>query len=75
MMTFKRGLTPFLIALSLGAAHAASNDEKAVTPKAEEAQPKAEKKTMDTDTCRRDAKGMHGPDRARFMTDCIRKRD
>jgi hypothetical protein len=25
-------------------------------------------------SCKRDAGGMHGPERARFMTECIRKR-
>ena len=33
----------------------------------------ARKPTSDTDACRRDAQGMHGPERARFMTDCLKR--
>ena len=65
-------------ALAFGPAHASTEDEKPSSPqseKSEQTQPKGEKKVMDTDSCRRDAKGLHGPERARFMTECLKKRD
>ena len=43
--------------------------------KPEESQTKREVKTSDTSSCRRDARGLTGPERARFMTECIKKRD
>ena len=46
-------------------------EEKAVQ---EDAQKKRDAPTCDTDSCRRDAQGMHGPERAKFMTECLRKR-
>ena len=32
-------------------------------------------KGRDLTSCRRDAKGLHGPERARFMTECLRERE
>jgi hypothetical protein len=32
-------------------------------------------KGRDLSSCRRDAKGLHGPERARFMTECLRNRE
>ena len=36
---------------------------------------KANPKTRDLDSCRRDARGLEGPERSRFMTECLRTRE
>jgi hypothetical protein len=70
------------IAVCAGAAHAASAQDAAksdhAAPTVERDKPagkKAEKPWSDVTSCRRDAVKLHGPERARFMTQCIRKRD
>jgi hypothetical protein len=35
---------------------------------------KGDRKGRDLDSCRRDARGLEGPERARFMTECLRSR-
>ena len=55
-----------------------SRAERGETSAAEKDTPKkraAQNPTSDTDACRREAQGMHGPERGRFMTDCLKKRD
>lgn len=74
--------------LSLPAASGAADREESQTEQAEEragekaapagekAAPKERRKPAETDTvsCRRDAHGLHGPERATFMTECLRTR-
>jgi hypothetical protein len=36
---------------------------------------KGDGKARDLDSCRRDARGLEGPERARFMTECLRTRE
>ncbi len=83
METLMRAIT-IAFTLALLPAHASSEEKSQATQstetreKREEAQPKRESegdsKIADTDSCRRDARGLQGPERARFMTDCIKKR-
>lgn len=70
------------VSLALAPAHAASDRDASKSNRAEkravekEAPKKADERnpTSDTESCRRDAQGMHGPARANFMTECLRKR-
>jgi hypothetical protein len=39
------------------------------------AKKKSEDKGRDLDSCRRDARGLDGPERARFMTECLKTRE
>jgi hypothetical protein len=39
------------------------------------AKKKSDNKGRDLDSCRRDARGLDGPERARFMTECLRTRE
>ena len=41
---------------------------------ADHAQPKEPKREDNLDTCKRDADGMKGPERSRFMTQCLKER-
>ena len=68
-------------AVCAGAAHAASGHDPPRPDKADKpivrdkpAEKKADRPASDLVTCRRDATNLHGPERARFMTQCIRKR-
>src|SRR5688572_11208380 len=68
--------------LSLPSAYGAddregSKPEQAEERTAEKAAPKERRKPQaatDTVSCRRDAQGLHGPERATFMTECLRTR-
>lgn len=72
-----------LAALALPPAHAAESDrrEKAadapaagrIEQDAKKARP-AERLGDDLGSCKRDADGMRGPERSRFMTQCLRER-
>lgn len=39
------------------------------------AKKKSADKGRDLDSCRRDARGLDGPERARFMTECLKTRE
>lgn len=68
-----------VLALMLGPAHGASDDDaKAQRPreKAEERSDAPKKKTVgrEFESCRRDARDLEGPERASFMTRCLHER-
>ena len=73
-----------LLAVSCGSGSAyavESEDTKAERTEAQDQSRKdtAEKKRPirtrdDLDSCKRDAEGMKGPERARFLTECLRER-
>ena len=68
------------IALCVGSAHAVeAEDTKSERadeqPRKNGAAKKRTGKTRDDlDSCKRDAEGMKGPERARFLTECLRER-
>jgi hypothetical protein len=39
------------------------------------AKKKSDDKARDLTSCRRDARGLEGPERARFMTECLKTRE
>jgi hypothetical protein len=41
---------------------------------ADPAQPKDQRPGSDLESCKRDADGMKGPERSRFMTECLKQR-
>lgn len=43
--------------------------------KGDRARKKDERRPDDLESCKRDATDLHGPERARFMTDCLRERN
>lgn len=68
------------VALAGGSAHAAAEkQDKSEQPAAGQAEAKTEKRGARNapsrfDTCKRDARGKQGPDRATFMTECLHER-
>lgn len=70
------------VCLAFAPAYAASDGDDAKSERAEEKaaekdapnKDRVPKGASDTASCRRDAKGLHGPERARFMTECLRER-
>jgi hypothetical protein len=66
------------LALAFVPAHAASDNDKSDRAKQKAAERSAapEKKTVRQDfaSCRRDARDLDGPERARFMTKCLHDR-
>ena len=75
-------IAAILIAPTAGAAEPASGNPKAEQrpaekgPEKHERREKAEiqKSTSDLDACKRDAHGLEGPERSRFMTGCLKQR-
>jgi len=66
------------LALAFVPAHAASDDAKSDRAKDKAAErsdaPKKETVRQDFASCRRDARDLEGPERARFMTKCLHDR-
>jgi hypothetical protein len=57
--------------------HDSAKPEQTENRAADKAAPKEPRKPQaatDTVSCRRDAQGLHGPERATFMTECLRTR-
>jgi hypothetical protein len=50
-----------------------SDSGRAADPQGEKK--RGEDKGRDLDSCRRDARGLDGPERARFMTECLKTRE
>ena len=57
-----------------GGEQAERESEKAAAER-EKAPKKDERRPNDLASCKRDATDLHGPERARFMTECLRRRE
>ena len=82
MMYLRAVMAAVLLGTALCASAAERPDEAPPRESADKEpaeQPAAKKrddaKGRDLTSCRRDAKGLHGPERARFMTECLRNRE
>lgn len=69
----------FAVAVAGGSAHAAADRQDKSERAAEQAEKKPEKTQKREapsrfDSCKRDARGKQGPDRATFMTECLHER-
>lgn len=51
------------------------SEKTAERDKRERAGKKGERRLGDLESCKRDATDLHGPERARFMTECLRERN
>ena len=82
MNPMRKIVTASVLGLCLGFANAyAVETEESKSERAEEqsrkdtAEKKRPKRTRDDlDTCKRDAEGLKGPERSRFLTECLRDR-
>ena len=80
--TLAAGWLAVALALSPAALAAGENDGDSKTAQAEQRErdtakastERGDKPTTDLESCKRDAEGMKGPDRSRFMTACLRER-
>lgn len=78
---FYRCLTAagFAVAIAGGSALAAAKEDRSEERAAKQSEKKADKREVREapsrfETCKRDARGKEGPDRATFMTECLHER-